>query len=146
MAAPGCYATACILALAPLLAADLVEASDVVIVAASGTSGAGRSLRPDLLGSEVMGSMSAYQVGGTHRHTPEIEQVLLTERSVVPRSGQVTLSFTPTLAPMARGILATCTARSAACTRSTSSRTTGYVGASGFSVKSGLPTLATAAM
>ncbi len=111
VAAPGCYATACILALAPLLAADLVEASDVVIVAASGTSGAGRSLRPDLLGSEVMGSMSAYQVGGTHRHTPEIEQVLLTERSVVPRSGQVTLSFTPTLAPMARGILATCTAR-----------------------------------
>ena len=111
VAAPGCYATACILALAPLLAANLVEASDVVIVAASGTSGAGRSLRPDLLGSEVMGSMSAYQVGGTHRHTPEIEQALLTERSVVPRSGQVTLSFTPTLAPMARGILATCTAR-----------------------------------
>jgi N-acetyl-gamma-glutamyl-phosphate reductase len=111
VAAPGCYATACILALAPLLAASLVEASDVVIVAASGTSGAGRSLRPDLLGSEVMGSMCAYQVGGTHRHTPEIEQVLFTERSVVSRSGQVTLSFTPTLAPMARGILATCTAR-----------------------------------
>jgi N-acetyl-gamma-glutamyl-phosphate reductase len=110
-AAPGCYATACILALAPLLAAGLVEASGVVIVAASGTSGAGRSLRPDLLGSEVMGSMSAYQVGGTHRHTPEIEQILSTERSVVPRSGRVTLSFTPTLAPMARGILATCTAR-----------------------------------
>jgi N-acetyl-gamma-glutamyl-phosphate reductase len=111
VAAPGCYATACILALAPLLTAHLVEASDVVIVAASGTSGAGRSLRPDLLGSEVMGSMSAYQVGGTHRHTPEIEQVLSTERSVVPRSGQVILSFAPTLAPMARGILATCTAR-----------------------------------
>jgi N-acetyl-gamma-glutamyl-phosphate reductase len=111
VAAPGCYATACILALAPLLAANLVEPSDVVIVAASGTSGAGRSLRPDLLGSEVMGSMSAYQVGGTHRHTPEIEQTIYPERSVVPRSGQVRISFTPTLAPMARGILATCTAR-----------------------------------
>ncbi|HYB16731.1 MAG TPA: N-acetyl-gamma-glutamyl-phosphate reductase [Streptosporangiaceae bacterium] len=111
VAAPGCYATACILALAPLLTANLVEASDVVIVAASGVSGAGRSLRPDLLGSEVMGSMSAYQVGGLHRHTPEVEQILSTERSVVSRSGQITLSFTPTLAPMARGILATCTAR-----------------------------------
>ena len=110
VAAPGCYATACILALAPLLAAGLVEPSDIVIVAASGTSGAGRSLRPDLLGSEVMGSMSAYQAGGTHRHTPEIEEIF-SERSVVPRSGQVTLSFTPSLAPMARGILATCTAR-----------------------------------
>ena len=111
VAAPGCYATACILALAPLLAANLVEPSDIVIVAASGTSGAGRSLRPDLLGSEVMGSMSAYQVGGTHRHTPEIEQTIYPERSAIPRSGQVSISFTPTLAPMARGILATCTAR-----------------------------------
>jgi N-acetyl-gamma-glutamyl-phosphate reductase len=111
VAAPGCYATACILALAPLLAANLVEPSDIVIVAASGTSGAGRSPRPDLLGSEVMGSMSAYQVGGTHRHTPEIEQTINPERSVVRSSGQVSISFTPTLAPMARGILATCTAR-----------------------------------
>jgi N-acetyl-gamma-glutamyl-phosphate reductase len=111
VAAPGCYATAAILALAPLLAASLVEASDIVIVAASGTSGAGRSPRPDLLGSEVMGSMSAYQAGGIHRHIPEIEQALYSERTVVPRSGPVTLSFTPTLAPMPRGILATCTAR-----------------------------------
>jgi N-acetyl-gamma-glutamyl-phosphate reductase len=111
VAAPGCYATASILALAPLLAANLVDPADIVIVAASGTSGAGRSPRPDLLASEVMGSMSAYQVGGTHRHTPEIEQTLSSERAVVPRSGPVTLSFTPTLAPMPRGILATCTAR-----------------------------------
>jgi N-acetyl-gamma-glutamyl-phosphate reductase len=111
VAAPGCYATAAILGLAPLLAAGLVEGTDIVIVAASGTSGAGRSPRPDLLASEVLGSMSAYQVGGTHRHTPEIEQALCPERSVVPGSGPVTLSFTPTLAPMARGILATCTAR-----------------------------------
>jgi N-acetyl-gamma-glutamyl-phosphate reductase len=115
VAAPGCYATASILALAPLLAAGVIEPSDIVIVAASGTSGAGRSPRPDLLGSEVMGSMSAYQAGGAHRHTPEIEQALFySERAVVSRPAPVTLSFTPTLAPMARGILATCTARLAA--------------------------------
>jgi N-acetyl-gamma-glutamyl-phosphate reductase len=111
VAAPGCYATASILALAPLLAAGLIEPSDIVIVAASGTSGAGRSPRPDLLASEVMGSMSAYSVAGTHRHTPEIEQALLAERPVVHASTPVTVSFTPSLAPMPRGILATCTAR-----------------------------------
>lgn len=114
VAAPGCYATASILALAPLLAAGLAEPADIVIVAASGTSGAGRSLRPDLLATEVMGSMSAYQVGGTHRHTPEIEQNIDPERSGFPASAPVSVSFTPTLAPMARGILATCTARSSA--------------------------------
>ncbi len=108
VAAPGCYATTSILALAPLLAAGLVEPADIVIVAASGTSGAGRSPRADLLASEVMGSMSAYKVGGTHRHTPEIEQAL---SEVLPGAGAVTLSFTPTLAPMPRGILATSTAR-----------------------------------
>ena len=106
VAAPGCYATTSILALAPLLAAGLVEPADIVIVAASGTSGAGRSPRVDLLASEVMGSMSAYKVGGTHRHTPEIEQALSESGP-----GAVTLSFTPTLAPMPRGILATSTAR-----------------------------------
>jgi len=108
VAAPGCYATTSILALAPLLSAGLVEPDDIVIVAASGTSGAGRSLRHELLASEVMGSMSAYKVGGTHRHTPEIEQAL---SEVLPEPGTVTLSFTPTLAPMPRGILATATAR-----------------------------------
>jgi N-acetyl-gamma-glutamyl-phosphate reductase len=108
VAAPGCYATTSILALAPLLHAGLVEPDDIVIVAASGTSGAGRSLRYDLLASEVMGSMSAYKVGGTHRHTPEIEQALT---EVLPSPGSVTLSFTPTLAPMPRGILATSTAK-----------------------------------
>lgn len=108
VAAPGCYATTTILALAPLLHAGLVEPEDIVVVAASGTSGAGRSLRYDLLASEVAGSMSAYKVGGTHRHTPEIEQAL---SGVSPAPGGVTLSFTPTLAPMPRGILATCTAR-----------------------------------
>jgi N-acetyl-gamma-glutamyl-phosphate reductase len=114
VAAPGCYATASILALAPLLATRVADPADIVIVAASGTSGAGRSPRPDLLASEVMSSMSAYQVGGTHRHTPEIEQALYSERTGVPPSGPVTVSFTPTLAPMPRGILATCTARSGA--------------------------------
>ncbi len=108
VASPGCYATTAIIALAPLLAAGLVERDDIVIVAASGTSGGGRSLRYDLLASEVIGSMSAYKVGGTHRHTPEIEQAL---SEVLPEPGTVTLSFTPTLAPMPRGILATSTAK-----------------------------------
>ena len=108
VAAPGCYATTSILGLAPLLTAGLAEPEDIVIVAASGTSGAGRSPRADLLASEVIGSMSAYKVGGTHRHTPEIEQAL---SEVIPGGGPVTLSFTPTLAPMPRGILATSTAR-----------------------------------
>jgi N-acetyl-gamma-glutamyl-phosphate reductase len=106
VAAPGCYATAAILALAPLLAAGLADPGDIVIVAASGTSGAGRSPSAALLGAEVMGSMSAYQAGGTHRHTPEIEQAL-GEACGVPSS----VSFTPLLIPMPRGILATCTAR-----------------------------------
>ena len=119
VAAPGCYATTSILALAPLLHQRLVEPDDLVVVAASGTTGAGRSPRVDLLASEVMGSMSAYKVGGAHRHTPEIEQALTevqnrqplsSERTVAPRR-PVTLSFTPTLAPMPRGILATATAR-----------------------------------
>src|SRR6266702_1291189 len=72
VAAPGCYATAAIVALAPLLAAGLAEPADVAIVAASGSSGAGRTARPELLGSELMGSVAAYQVAGLHRHTPEI--------------------------------------------------------------------------
>jgi len=108
VAAPGCYATTAILALAPLLAAGLAEPDDIVIVAASGTSGAGRSPRVDLLASEVIGSMSAYKAGGTHRHTPEIEQALSEAQAGQP---DVTVSFTPTLAPMPRGILATSTAR-----------------------------------
>jgi N-acetyl-gamma-glutamyl-phosphate reductase len=106
VAAPGCYATAAILALAPLLAAGLADPGDIVIVAASGTSGAGRSPAPSLLATEVIGAMSAYQVGGTHRHTPEIEQALR-----AAGGGDPVVSFTPVLAPMPRGILATCTAR-----------------------------------
>ena len=106
VAVPGCYPTAVSLALAPGLAAGVLEPGDVVVVAASGTSGAGKALKPHLLGSEVMGSMSPYGVGGVHRHTPEIEQNL-TSAAGAP----VSVSFTPTLAPMPRGILATCTAR-----------------------------------
>ncbi len=118
VAAPGCYATAAILALAPVVAAGLADTADVVVVAASGTSGAGRTLRADLLGSEVMGSVSAYQAGGAHRHTPEIEQALMEavigpgwQAGSPPRVPTVRVSFTPMLAPMPRGILATCTAR-----------------------------------
>jgi N-acetyl-gamma-glutamyl-phosphate reductase len=107
VAAPGCYATAAILALVPVVAAGLAQPGDVVVVAASGTSGAGRSLRQNLLASEVTGSVAAYSAGGTHRHTAEIEQAL-TELGPGPAA---TVSFTPVLAPMPRGILATCTAR-----------------------------------
>jgi N-acetyl-gamma-glutamyl-phosphate reductase len=112
VAVPGCYATAAIVALAPLAAAGLTEPEDIVIVAASGTSGAGRSPRADLLASEVMGAVSAYQAGGTHRHTPEIEQALGEAAAQAGGAPQaMTVSFTPLLAPMPRGILATCTAR-----------------------------------
>ncbi len=100
VAAPGCYATAITLALAPLIAAGVVDPDDVVVVAASGTSGAGRSVKTHLLGSEVMGDVSVYKVGA-HQHVPEIKQA----------TGARTLSMTPLLAPMPRGILATVTAR-----------------------------------
>ena len=106
IAVPGCYPTATSVALAPLVAAGLVETHSIVIVAASGTSGAGKGLKPHLLASEVMGSMSPYGVGGGHRHIPEIEQNLQSAGA----DGNVRVSFTPTLAPMPRGILATCTA------------------------------------
>jgi N-acetyl-gamma-glutamyl-phosphate reductase len=106
IANPGCYPTAVALALAPLLAAGLIDPDDVVVVAASGTSGAGRSAKANLLGSEVMGDLSAYKAGGAHQHIPEIRQSLSTAAG-----RPVTLSFTPVLAPMPRGILATCTAR-----------------------------------
>ncbi|GAA3833448.1 N-acetyl-gamma-glutamyl-phosphate reductase [Sphaerisporangium flaviroseum] len=107
VAVPGCYPTSATLALFPAFAAGLVE-PDVVVVAASGTSGAGRSLKASLLGSEVMGSAGAYNVGGAHRHTPEMEQNL---SKVAGRP--VRVSFTPMLVPMSRGILATCTAPAA---------------------------------
>ncbi|GAA2090686.1 N-acetyl-gamma-glutamyl-phosphate reductase [Actinomadura alba] len=105
IAVPGCYPTVATLALFPAYAAGIAE-PDAVVVAASGTSGAGRSAKAHLLGSEVMGSMSAYGAGGVHRHTPEMTQNL-----TAVAGEPVSVSFTPTLAPMSRGILATCTAR-----------------------------------
>jgi N-acetyl-gamma-glutamyl-phosphate reductase len=96
----GCYAVATVLALAPLIAAGIAEPDDVVVVAASGTSGAGRSAKINLLASEVIGDLSGYKVGA-HQHVPEIKQA----------SGATSLSMTPILAPMPRGILAAVTAR-----------------------------------
>ncbi|MFF8536928.1 N-acetyl-gamma-glutamyl-phosphate reductase [Streptomyces sp. SAS_267] len=105
IAVPGCYPTAVSLALFPAYAAGVAE-TEAVIVAASGTSGAGKAPKAHLLGSEVMGSMSPYGVGGVHRHTPEMIQ------NLTAAAGEpVTVSFTPTLAPMPRGILATCSAK-----------------------------------
>src|SRR5690606_33576015 len=106
VAVPGCNVTAVTLGLQPAVAARIVEPTDLVAVLANGFSGAGKALKPHLLASEGLGSASPYGVGGTHRHIPEIAQNLT-------RAGasDVTLSFTPTLVPMARGILATATAR-----------------------------------
>ena len=108
IAVPGCYPTAAPLALLPAVAAGLVEPA-VTVVAVSGTSGAGRAAKVDLLAAEVIGSARAYNIGGVHRHTPEIAQGL---RAVTDRP--VTVSFTPVLIPTSRGILATCTAPTAA--------------------------------
>ena len=104
IAVPGCYPTAALLALWPAIAEDLIEPA-VTVVAVSGTSGAGRAAKTDLLGSEVIGSARAYNIGGKHRHTPEIAQGL---KAVSDK--EVTVSFTPVLIPTSRGILATCTA------------------------------------
>ncbi|MEU9164034.1 N-acetyl-gamma-glutamyl-phosphate reductase [Streptomyces sp. NPDC048424] len=105
IAVPGCFPTAVSLALFPAYQAQLAE-PEAVIVAATGTSGAGKALKPHLLGAEVMGSVTPYGVGGGHRHTPEMVQ------NLSPIAGQrVSVSFTPTLVPMARGILATCSAK-----------------------------------
>lgn len=105
IAVPGCNATAVTLALAPALAAGLVEPDDLVAVLAVGPSGAGRTLQPHLLASELLGSAAPYAVGGTHRHIPEIQQNLRAASGL-----DTTLSFTPVLVPMSRGILATVTA------------------------------------
>ncbi len=106
VAVPGCNVTAITLALAPGLTQGLLDPSDIVSILSVGTSGAGRSLKADLLASEVHGSARAYGVGGTHRHTPEIEQNL-TKAAGLP----VKVSFTPVLVPMSRGILAVNTAK-----------------------------------
>jgi len=104
IAVPGCNVTAVSLALAPGLAAGLIRSDDLVAVLACGYSGAGKQLKPHLLAAEALGAASPYAVGGVHRHIPEIEQNL---NRLAPGT---MISFTPTLAPMSRGILATCTA------------------------------------
>ena len=104
VANPGCYATSVITGVLPVL--DAIESSDIVVVAASGTTGAGRSAKINLIASEVMGSLTSYKFGGVHQHTPEIEQALGTAAGK-----NVKVSFTPILAPMPRGILSTITAR-----------------------------------
>jgi len=106
IAVPGCNVTAITLGLAPAVQAGLVAADDIVAVLAVGPSGAGKNLKTEYLAAEIMGSASAYAVGGIHRHTPEIQQNLRLAGATNP-----TVSFTPMLVPMARGILATTTAK-----------------------------------
>jgi N-acetyl-gamma-glutamyl-phosphate reductase len=105
VAAPGCYVTTAVLALAPLLRAGLVETTGIVVDAASGVSGAGRPPKPTTTFCAVDEDFSAYGLL-THRHTPEMEQALSSVTDT-----PVELLFTPHLAPMSRGILATCYAR-----------------------------------
>ncbi|TNC47944.1 N-acetyl-gamma-glutamyl-phosphate reductase [Mumia zhuanghuii] len=100
IAVPGCFPTVSTLTIMPAVL-DRLVGDDVNVVAPTGTSGAGKSLKPSFLASEVLGQASAYGVGGVHRHTPEIEQNLRACGAQDPR-----VSFTPVLAPMARGILA----------------------------------------
>ena len=104
VANPGCYATSIITGVIPAL--DVIDSSDIVVVAASGTTGAGRNAKINLIASEVMGSLTSYKFGGVHQHTPEVEQELS-----VAAGKDVKISFTPILAPMPRGILSTITAR-----------------------------------
>ena len=101
VACPGCYPTAVLLALLPLAKAKLIEASDIIIDAKSGVSGAGRSLKQNLLFSEAGEGLSPYGIGN-HRHVPEIEQEL-----GLAAGSTVTVNFTPHLAPMSRGELCT---------------------------------------
>lgn len=106
IANPGCYATSIALGAAPALSHNLIESGDLVVVAASGTTGAGKKASTNLLASEIMGSLVSYKFGGVHQHTPEIEETL----SKIS-SQDVKISFTPILAPMPRGILATITSK-----------------------------------
>lgn len=105
IAVPGCFVATVVLGLLPAMTHGLIDGHDITIAAASGTSGAGKALSQRLLGSETQGSVSAYGVGGIHRHTPEILQNL-----EVLGASDPTISFTPMLAPMSRGILAVITA------------------------------------
>ncbi len=99
---PGCYPTSVILGLAPLLQEDLIDPKTLIIDSKSGTSGAGRSASVATLFCEVNDGFRAYKVGGGHRHIPEMEQ----ELSILADQ-DVTISFTPHLLPISRGILST---------------------------------------
>jgi N-acetyl-gamma-glutamyl-phosphate reductase len=105
VACPGCYPTAVLLALLPLAKAKLIAASDFIIDAKSGVSGAGRTLKQNILFAEAGEGLSPYGIG-THRHVPEIEQEL-----GVVAGAAVTVNFTPHLVPMSRGELCTCYVR-----------------------------------
>ena len=107
IAAPGCNASTVALALAPGIQAGVIEEQDLVAVLAVGPSGAGKSLKVPNLAAEILGSANPYAVGGTHRHIPEIVQSLRWAGS----AQDATISFTPVIVPMSRGILATATAR-----------------------------------
>jgi N-acetyl-gamma-glutamyl-phosphate reductase len=105
VACPGCYPTAVLLALLPLAKGKLIETSDIIVDAKSGVSGAGRSLKQNILFSEAGEGLSPYGIGN-HRHVPEIEQEL-----GLASGSPVTVNFTPHLAPMSRGELCTCYVR-----------------------------------
>jgi N-acetyl-gamma-glutamyl-phosphate reductase len=107
VATPGCHVTAAVLVLGPLVAAGLIEPTGIVVNSITGVSGAGRALKHGSQFCTVDEDVQAYGLLD-HRHTPEIEQVL-TDQLGDDRRSQVL--FTPHLAPMNRGILATCTAR-----------------------------------
>jgi N-acetyl-gamma-glutamyl-phosphate reductase len=102
VACPGCYPTAVLLALLPLAKAKLIKTDGIIIDAKSGVSGAGRSLKQNILFSEAGEGLSPYGIG-SHRHVPEIEQELS-----AATGGRVTVNFTPHLVPMSRGELCTC--------------------------------------
>lgn len=108
IAAPGCNASTVALALAPAVSRNLVDPTGIVASLAVGPSGAGKALRTNLLAAEILGSASPYAVGGTHRHIPEIEQALTESNPNLTEP--VRVSLTPALVPMARGILAMCSA------------------------------------
>ncbi len=108
VACPGCYPTATLMALLPVVSAGLVEAEDLIVDAKSGVSGAGRGLKQGTLFSEAGEGLSPYAIGA-HRHAPEIEQEISKAHG-----GEVTVNFTPHLIPMSRGELVTCYVRLAA--------------------------------
>ncbi len=108
IAVPGCNATAVTLGIAPLIAHGAIMPKDIVTTLAVGVSGAGKSLRPDLLASEVLGGARPYAIGGTHRHIPEIRQNLVLAGGSAVADVSVTMS--PVLVPMSRGICAVTTA------------------------------------